>query len=155
MWANDHEEQFPMARTNDTRSSALDADPLPSFLTISNELNSPKSLLCPQDARRGPRALVFEGLTKRNVSYSIGIDADEINPRGILIADRNIVLPENKELRGLLTITNWKHATWNGEIHQFQGNIAFTDGSACQVTQDGLQKALRDTGLATNRFAVP
>lgn len=138
-----------------TMASAMTGDPIGTFAALSNELNSPKILYCPQDTKRGPRTLVFEQLSRTNTSYSIGIDANETNTSSILVADRNIILPHVPEAEGLLSITNWKHAVWSRDIHEFQGHIAFADGSASLVGQDGLQKALRESRLATNRFAVP
>lgn len=41
------------------------------------------------------------------------------------------------------------------ERHQGSGNILFSDGSVQQFTAQGLKKALAETGLATNRLAMP
>jgi len=153
MWSNDHANQFPMS--SGAKDSAVAGDPIPSFLILSNELVSPKLLLCPEDQKRGPRALIFAGLAAKNISYLVGIDANETNVASILTADRNVVLPDLKQPQGLLSITDSGSAQWSREIHKQQGNIALVDGSASQATQDGLRKALRGSGLATNRFAVP
>jgi hypothetical protein len=153
MWSNDHAGQFPMTST--ARDSAVVGDPIASFLVISNELNSPRILLCPNDKKRQSQALIFAGLAAKNVSYLVGIDANETNVASVLTADRNIVLADLKQPQGLLTITDSGSAQWSREIHKQQGNIALVDGSASQATQDGLHKALRGSGLATNRFAVP
>src|SRR4051812_21294533 len=51
MWAIDHEDKYPMqmaATEGGTRESAVAGLALPSFSIISNELNSPKVLICPQ-----------------------------------------------------------------------------------------------------------
>ena len=158
MWANDQDDVFPMAiqeARGGSKESAMEGNPIPTFVALSNELVKPIILYCPQDAKRGPRALTFEQLSSTNTSYSVAIDASETNAASILVADRNIILPHVFKPQGLLSITNWKHAVWSGDIHRFQGHIALADGSVSQVGQNGLQKALRDSGLATNRFAVP
>jgi len=151
MWSNDHGDKFPMSAD----ASACAGNPIPSFLMISNELTTPKLLFCPQDRRRGPRALAFEALTTNEVSYSIGIDASETNAASLLLTDRNVALPNLQQPAGLLLISEPKAASWNREIHELQGNIALADGSVSQRTQKALQQALKDSGLATNRFAVP
>ena len=77
-WANDHEEQFPMTVSSakgGAREAALSGDPVPIFVIASNEIVSPKVLLCPADKERPSRAPAFEGLSAKNVSYLIGIDA--------------------------------------------------------------------------------
>ena len=158
MWANDHDEQYPMAVSSvkgGAREAALSGDPVPVFVIASNEMISPKPLLCPSDKARGPRPAVFEGLAAKNVSYLVGIDASETNVYSILVADRNVVLPGEDQPTGLLTIASWQAAQWSPKIHNQQGNIALADGSAWQTTQRSLEKALGNTGLATNRFAVP
>src|SRR3954464_9571043 len=96
MWSNEHEDQFPMTVPGSKGGAAeavLGGDPVPAYLVVSNELNSPKLLLCPSDKERGPRATVFERLSERNVSYLIGIDARETNAAAILTGDRNILVP--------------------------------------------------------------
>ena len=158
MWSNEHEDQFPMTVSSSKGGAAeavLGGDPVPAYLVVSNELNSPKLLLCPSDKERGPRATVFKGLSTRNISYLIGVDAAETNAAAILIADRNILVPGEDQSEGLFTIAAWQGAEWSPKIHNQQGNIAFADGSALQATQNGLQKALRNAGFVTNRFAVP
>jgi len=44
---------------------------------------------------------------------------------------------------------------WTKEIHQQSGNLLLDDGSVQPVDSAGLQKALRDSGVATNRLAIP
>ena len=128
---------------------------MPVFVIASNEIVSPKVLLCPADKERPSRSSVFEGLSAKNISYLVGIDASETNGNSILIADRNVVLPGEDQPTGPLTIASWQAAQWSPRIHNQQGNIALADGSAWQTTQRSLEKALGNTGLATNRFAVP
>src|SRR5262245_22605539 len=75
MWSNDHGDQFPMAisgKKGGASDSVGAGDPLHAFLIISNELNSPKILLCPADIKRGPQVAHFESLATKNISYSIG-----------------------------------------------------------------------------------
>src|SRR5439155_8060263 len=87
-WANDHEEQFPMTVSSakgGAREAALSGDPVPIFVIASNEIVSPKVLLCPADKERPSRAPAFEGLSAKNVSYLIGIDASETNAYSILV----------------------------------------------------------------------
>jgi len=39
--------------------------------------------------------------------------------------------------------------------HDYHGYVAFGDGSVHQLDSAGLQKALRNSGVATNRLAIP
>ena len=156
MWANDYGERFPMdlmAAEGGTRESALLGLPFTSFSIISNELNNPKPLLCPDDEKRA-RATDYGQLTPKNLSYFLGVDASELNPQTILSGDRNLCINGQPTYRFLQT-TNSSAITWGANIHKHQGNIGLADGSAHQVTDHLLQKQLQATGLATNRFAIP
>lgn len=157
MWANEHEDQYPMAvplAKGGAGEPSLEGSPIPAFVTISNEMVFAKILYCPLDKERS-RTNIFEGLKARNVSYLIGIDACATNPAAILTADRNIVPTDADEPQGLLSIPRWQAVEWSPKLHNQQGNIALADGSASQATQNGLQRALSGTGFQTNRFAVP
>ena len=156
MWANDHEERFPMhvaQADGGSKESATAGIAAPSFLSISNELVSPKVLTCPEDSKR-QRVADFAVFGQQNLSYFLGIDASETNAASILVGDRNLTV-SGMTTNGLISITLPKTVRWSGTIHKQRGNIALTDGSAFQTTDDLLEKSLRGSGMATNRFAVP
>ena len=133
------------------------------YRSISNELNNPKPLNCPSDTRQ--RAVAFQidlpGALGRNsqtdmsqISYFTGLDADETRPQTILTGDRNIARNGTTVPAGSDNV-NWTSPipmqngytlanppTWDKQIHQNQGNIGLADGSAHQVTDLLLQKAI-------------
>src|SRR5438128_1959600 len=54
-WAADHTNSFPMnlsTNENGTREYNLSGDVFPHFRVMSNELGTPKALLCPRDSRK-------------------------------------------------------------------------------------------------------
>jgi len=156
MWANEHAEKFPMELTGaegGTKESAIQGLPLATFKIISNELNNPKPLTCPEDKRR-KRVTDFTQLTSKNLSYFLGVDASEKAPQTILLGDRNLCI-NGQPTNGFVQITDWSTVTWGADIHKYQGNIGLADGSAHQVTDFVFQKQLGATGLTTNRFAIP
>src|SRR5687767_13788244 len=119
MWSNDHNENFPwVVLRNDggvsdyTAAGAWNAgnnvgQAVDAYRACSNELNSPKVLVCPSDTVK-TRANIFvevaplgtwpanttpffdSGPTKAHLSYTVGQDADEARPSKILASDRNI-----------------------------------------------------------------
>jgi len=92
MWTNEHEERFPMELSvaeGGTKELAAKGLPFSSFTIISNELNNPKPLQCPDDKKR-IRATNFQQLTIKNISYFLGLDATRMNPATILSGDRNL-----------------------------------------------------------------
>lgn len=156
MWANDHENRFPMqvsVAEGGTKELALRGLALPSFATISNELCNPKPLHCPQDFER-ERTREWAQLAVTNLSYFVSIDASETNSASILAGDRNICIG-GQLANGLVQITNSKCVSWGVRIHANQGHITLADGSAHQVTDTLFQKSFEATHLSTNRFAIP
>ena len=156
MWANEHGEKFPIQLSiaeGGTKDLAMQGLPLASFRIISNELNSPKPLHCPDDKER-KMATDFGRLTPNNLSYLLGLDASEVNPQSILSGDRNVCI-NGQPTNGFVQITNWSVVSWSTSIHNGQGNLGLADGSAHQVTATLLQKQLQATGLTINRFAIP
>ena len=122
------------------------------FVVMSNELNTPKILVCPEDNRTA--APSFKNLRNANISYFVGLDADETKPQMLLTGDRNVtngVAPR----RGILELRPDRSAGWTEAIHNKNGNVGLADGSVQQLTTARLNSAIRVTGDATNRIALP
>ena len=160
IWSNDHGERFPWTvSTNQggTLEYASSAEVYRHFVVMSNELTTPFVLKCLSDTRR-ISAKSFSSLANENISYFIGLDADEDRPQTILSGDRNIT--------GGVTNGNWflfgSNALpgWDSTIHDHVGNIGLGDGSVQQFTPNLLaqqfQSALRSmTNNGPIRLAVP
>lgn len=111
-WAIDHDGNYPFnlstnqggtmefsARGND----GSDSSAARIFQVISNELSTPKILVCPEDSKRQP-ALDFQSLLPANVSYRVysGTNVNEANP-GEILADcpfHNNVLLSDGSVQG-------------------------------------------------------
>ena len=136
MWSNDNGDVFPW-RGSTNRGGTLElvelGDPLPHFQTVSNELNTPKVLVCSSDSIR-VRVASFDQLTRRaQLSYFVGLDADETRPTSILSGDRAI--STNGQLHtGLVAFATNAAVRWAGGIHPGYGNVGLGDGSAQQVS---------------------
>jgi prepilin-type N-terminal cleavage/methylation domain-containing protein len=136
------------------------------FAAISNELSTPKIILCPSDSDKGNvnssfAQIVYTNKNNNGISYFIGYSATEENPQTILSGDRNItnsvgstpasfnyastagifqiLAPDSK---GNVTTT----AGFDGKIHQNAGNLLLGDGSVQQVTSGRLQTSFQDAG---------
>jgi prepilin-type processing-associated H-X9-DG protein len=122
------------------------------FQVMSNELSTPKILICPSDNRNF--ANNFNSLKNENLSYFVGLDAEDVRPELLLSGDRNItngLAPK----RTILILPPDRPAGWTEAIHRDQGNIAFADGTVLSFTTLALRNALRKTGDSTNRIALP
>lgn len=160
MWAEERGKKLPMQipeNQGGTLESALSGKVAPTFVRMSNELNSPKILVCGADQKRSsPRPAFWESVTDQNISYFITLDADYGNPRQVLTGDRHIAVGKrNREATGLVLITNASEARWTKLLHGGEGNLALADGSVQQATTRQLTNILGATGLATNRLVVP
>jgi prepilin-type N-terminal cleavage/methylation domain-containing protein len=156
MWSNEHDDRFPwyvapnaggtMTTAGDPFSGAL----VDKFRSISNEVNSPKPLTCPSDGRSKASSWdpgVTGGLAntgaKDNISYFVGIDADETKPQSILSGDRNLQNAGGTQLEGDVSLdgpATGNTDTWMDIMHNKGGNLGLGDGSAQQTSSAGLQK---------------
>src|ERR1041385_2484494 len=142
LWSNDHNDKFPMqfdASKEGSREAIDKQEPWRHFLALSNELLNPKVLACPADDR--PRATNFLKLTLTNLSYFVGLDADETLPQTLLAGDRNVtngVAPT----KGILELADNPPAGWTEKIHVEQGNLGLSDGSAQPTTTATLRRQI-------------
>ena len=174
MFSNDHQDRFPwyidewVAGTcasgdgakicNNSTFPANVRDNLIIFRSVSNELNNPKVLTCNSDTRT--RAGTFDrsiatGNPLDNVneiSYFVGLDADETRPSTLLSGDRNVVKNNSRATGNPFHLTwdstggdvNNPQANFDGNIHNLAGNIGLADGSAQQVTAQALNRQIQN-----------
>jgi len=171
MFSGDHQEKFcwliPEAPNGDGANTQNPAGAMPGtaeavfkiYRTISNELNSPKVLVCGADSTKtiasswDPGAPAGAFKDEGNVSYFVGLDADETRPQTILSGDRNFTGGGVNNATAESVTTTWVAATplpagfasdanWDITIHKSQGNIGLGDGSAQQVSYSAFQKQI-------------
>jgi hypothetical protein len=157
IWADDHNNKFPMqVSTNDGGSlEYLSSDKFfLVFSVMSNELSTPKILVCPQDTNRTAATNFTTDLNQSHLSYFIGLDAKGELTDSFLCGDKN--LTNGTPVRnGILEATTNQPTGWNREIHHFQGNVAVANGYTWQLKNPDLRVAIQKTGLTTNRLALP
>jgi len=164
IWASDHTNSITGADQNPMQVSTNQGGTLEyialgetfrHFQVISNELSTPILLACPSDTRLATTNFTT-GLSNTNVSYFVGLDADETNPQMLLAGDRNITTLSRKQpVNGVLTLTTNDVISWTRAMHKLQGNVALADGSVQQLSTPKLREALHNSGAATNRLAFP
>jgi prepilin-type N-terminal cleavage/methylation domain-containing protein/prepilin-type processing-associated H-X9-DG protein len=141
------------------------------FLCMSNELSTPKKLYCPAESEASLRqtATTFSGVggpgtvpftNDLNVSYFIGVDAQETYPRMLLSGDHNLGgnanPPTVSYMAGPATGTPFIYLGTNFSVnqgpafldtmHAQRGNVLMADGSVEFFSRSGLQDALQNTG---------
>jgi len=155
IFATDHNERFPMdvpAAQGGTKELVPFGAVFPHLVVISNELSTTKLLYCPKDNRVAPTN--FAELRDEHLSYFIGLDAREQNPQSILAGDRNIAVGSNA-LPRILTLKTNDPVRWTKDMHVEAGDLLFGDGHVDQLSNGRLREAVRETGMATNRLAIP
>ena len=157
LFANDHGDKFPMeVSTNSGGSLEFVETPkvFRHFQALSNEMDNPKVLVCPTDNRRTPATNFTSDFSNSKISYFVGVDAQPTNSTMFLSGDRNITNGLGRN-HGLLFLTTNQAVGWTKEIHGLSGNVGLADGSVQGVTSSSLLQMLHETGVATNRIAVP
>ena len=125
------------------------------FAAISNELSTPKVLVCPADPTRKPAADFSAELGNAKISYFVGVDAQStLLSQMFLSGDFNIT-NGHRAIRGILELTTNNFAGWSHTLHDRQGNVGLADGSVQQFSTTRLREARTFTGVETNRLAMP
>jgi prepilin-type N-terminal cleavage/methylation domain-containing protein len=158
IYANDNAEKFPWVLTVAGGGSQDSADWTDHYRVCSNELNTPKILLCPADKKKTMQEKwqLLDG--DRHISFFIGLDCDEKKPQTILSGDRNVYSGNGGlELSWNLALLSSLDAAWLEDIHKNKGDIVLTDGSVHQTStmqlRDQISTALH---AATNvTFSLP
>jgi hypothetical protein len=169
IWAGDNDSKFPFevsVANGGTRELNIGRNAWLNYLVMSNELSTPKILVCPDDKKRQPPATNFSSQLAGHVSYLVGLDADPIKPNSILAADDHVVVNGVRIRSGILELSTNVSVQWTKERHQGYanaGNVLFSSGLVLSERSiqyptppfPGLQEALAQSGLATNHLAIP
>ena len=155
-WALDNFNTNPMGLSTNsggTMEHLATGETFRHFQIMSNELNSAIVLACPSDSRR-PVKEFGRGFSNTNVSYFVGIVTNEHFPQMFLSGDRNIT-GGTRLANGIVELTASHNADWGKDLHKSQGNVALADGSVQGFSASKLREALANTGVETNRLAMP
>jgi prepilin-type N-terminal cleavage/methylation domain-containing protein/prepilin-type processing-associated H-X9-DG protein len=168
-YATDQQDRFPQSlSTNEGGCSEYvtlangTGNPLNTFwiyVTMSNELAMPKTVVCPADSGRTAISNFYgmikyapaQGGGNASVSYFVNLDADETRPQGMLAGDRNMSTVSNATTAAAYDaffkvevkldpklVANKANAQYylnfHNTIHQNQGNVCLADGSVQPVT---------------------
>ena len=156
-WPPAQSPDYPMAvpaSLGGSRGAVPTGEVFRHFQVMSNELNlDPKRLVCPADIRSPARD--FQSLANSNLSYFVGVDANESYPQMFLAGDRNLtngVLSTNR----LLVFDPNRPIGWTAAMHNRFGNILIVDGSAQFLSTAALQSAAASAGSPNpERLAIP
>ena len=155
VWASDRTGMFPM-EVSVTNGGTLErvaiAQAFTHYQPLSNELATPRILVCPADKQRSPATNFLTGFGNDKLSYFVGVNATATNSQMFLAGDGNLTNGIAKG--GFLELTTNAPANWTYDFHGVLENICLADGSVQQFSSHRLREAIALSGL-TNRLAMP
>ena len=180
IFATDNSDRFPMNVSTNEGGSAEFLPPGTTFpvtttqaksiwrhfSALSNELSTPKIVVCPSDSGTRTEANNFATIKQgtsepfnknKNLSYFVALNADETRPQAFLAGDRNITNSTQRKVNsgagsdawfalGTNSATTAANAVgWTKDAHVEQGDMCMGDGSVQQMSTSRLKSSLRDT----------
>jgi prepilin-type processing-associated H-X9-DG protein len=158
VWADDHEGKFPFQvpdANGGTLELAKSGNVWVNFWVMSNELATPKILTCLADTDRLPPTTNFSSQLESHISYFIGLDANTNFSETLLSGDDDLLIGGDRAKSGRVELLTNTPISWTTARHKFGGNVGFADGSVESINATNLQRVFQQTGLATNRLAIP
>ena len=154
IFATDNDDMFPaeVMVSNGVERLSIDIASLYGF--ISNELSTPKILLCPEDKKK-KEAASFATFSAKNISYFASLSAKGTTPTAFLAGDRNLTTNGIPVSPGLLTLRTNVVIRWTEELHKGQGNVVMGDGSVQQMSSSRLKSAVKEQDFGTNYLVFP
>jgi prepilin-type N-terminal cleavage/methylation domain-containing protein len=158
IYSTDNNDLFPFqVSTNRGGTSELVNDVAAQFRILSNELSTPKILICPRDYPRLNEATNWQSLSAKHLNYLVGMDASETNASSILGGDDGFLVNGGKTKPGLnkLTATNTVIYPKKFHIDRDGANLVFGDGRVETIGAKDLPKKIAASGAPTNHFVLP
>jgi len=162
VWANEHDDRFPWRVPSQTEGgtyqNSLGGNVWFQFLWVSNQIGSPKVLVCPADTSTLKMAITWgftlDGFAYANfrnnaLSYIIALHAVPDSGTSLLSADENIAASARNMACSLLPSPVCvqlspfdMNVRWTNAIHGTSGHLLFGDGSVQFTTSAELRLAV-------------
>jgi prepilin-type processing-associated H-X9-DG protein len=162
IWQADNNNQYPMAIsiTNGGAMEWIDTNNVAAcFRVMSNELTTPKLLICPADHKHIPATNWTTDFNDSHISYFLNLNASEAYPQEVMLGDDNLAINGVPVKSGWLLLSSNAPVSWTAERHGHVGNLGFADGSVAEESSSGLRNALElsieGTPFTTNRLVIP
>jgi len=158
VWEENHGDKYPM-QTSVTNGGTMELangkNAWINFSVMSNELSTPKVLICPADMDKIAATNFTTDFNNSKISYFVGLNAIDNYPQTLLSGDDNFEISGVPAKSGLLELSTDAPISWAAARHKFYGNLGMADGSVQQATSSYLRQSVQQTGIATNRLAIP
>jgi prepilin-type N-terminal cleavage/methylation domain-containing protein len=167
IWGDEHGDKYPSVVDPSEGGAKGLTNAWEHFITLSNELVTPKLLHCPSDDGKQSASDFSDGLqglrTLKNsaVSYAVGTSAGPEKPGMHLSGDRNLLGQDGQNcgpaaINGFITqLKVGDNPRWDNTLHVNAGNMVLADGSAHMFSQSGLTNAMANSGDTRNCSLKP
>jgi prepilin-type N-terminal cleavage/methylation domain-containing protein len=157
MWAGEHNDKYPSTVDVSEGGSKALYGTWQHFITMTNELVTPKILHCPSDPAKqiasdfSGSATGLRTLKNAAISYVVGTGAGPDRPAAHIAGDRNLLGRDGQgcgpaAIFGSITqLRVGDNPRWDNTMHVNAGNMVLADGSAHQFTQTGLATQMGST----------
>src|SRR5882672_4036474 len=167
IWGLDNNDKYPSVVDIAEGGSKTLMQTWQHFMTLSNEMVTPKVLHCPSDAAK-EQAIDFLNaslglaiLKNRAVSYAVGTSAGPDKPGMHLAGVRNLLGLDGQNcgpaaINGVITqLSPTSNPRWDNTLHASAGNMVLADGSTHQFSQTALASAMGASGDSRNCSLKP
>jgi prepilin-type N-terminal cleavage/methylation domain-containing protein/prepilin-type processing-associated H-X9-DG protein len=190
IFSTDNQDKFPMqlsfaeggSQEAAAKNPGIDRETWRHFSALSNELSTPKIIICPSDDRKDANSFATNRVGAANsgvvpfncnhsLSYFVAVNADETKPQAYLAGDRNFTNnqpapgggqkrtthtgPTADQMLDLGTNITTAKLGWDNAMHNEQGNVCMGDGSVQQFSDSRFNQSLLDTDDTQNRVSAP
>ena len=146
MWANDNDGKFPWAvEVDDGGSSMTPPEWVDHFRSCSNELSTPRILVCPSDSAKTVLDDWRFLAGADNVSYFVGLSARESEPLTLLSGDGGNIIGGGGGLEPFWNegVASSIDATWvPDQVHGADGQVLLSDGSVQTMNTPALREQI-------------
>ncbi len=140
VWATDNKDNYPWSLSVSNGGTLGSADWADHFKRCSNEIASLRVIVCPTDISRKPGTnwTRLDGMS--NISYFIGLAANDTKPQTIVAGDSNITGGGGGlDPSWSIFLGSSIDAAWDDRFHKKNGNLAMPDGSVKNTKTESLR----------------
>ena len=154
LWASDHDGKFAWEVDAANEGSKGAPEWMDHFRACSNELVTPKMLVCPVEKGKVIAESWDQSAGFDNVSYFAGTTANEKDPLSLLTGDNNMLGGGGGlNLFWNSAVGSSIDATWDDNVHKAKGIISLSDGSV-RLTTTAVLREMISSALASGATNV-
>jgi hypothetical protein len=130
---------------------------VPHFQALSNELSTPKILICPERNPRTIPATSFAVFAPSNTDYFIGLLASQTNSASILAGETSFTINGAPHGHGLLRLSTNTIVSYPANLHADKRppSLVLADGSAIYLNSATWRERFTAAGAETNLLLLP